>query len=99
MPGFSAHGKMLVKNFKSSFLAEFGVPVRVYNGVRFADEDATLASVRIDGHAGGSECELHGNMKVKTAEDAVKDALGIKIQVEDGDGELADNGVTLGSLS
>ena len=38
-------------------------------------------------------------MKVKTAEDAVKDALGIKIKVEDGHGELADNGVTLGSLS
>ena len=98
MPGFSAHGKMLVKNFKSSFATEFGVPVRVYNGVRFAAEDATLASVRIDGHAGGKTVELHGNMKVKTAEDAVKDALGVKIQIEDGKGELANNAATLGSL-
>lgn len=98
MPGFSVSGKMLVKNFKASFMTEFGVPVRVYNGVRFANEDATLASVRIDGHDGGKSCELHGNMKVKTAEDAVKDAIGIKIQVEDGKGGLADNAATLGSL-
>jgi hypothetical protein len=98
MSGFSAHGKMIVKNFKSSFLAEFGVPVRVYNGARFADDSATVASIRSDDAAAGGTVKLHGNMKVKTAEDAVKDALGIKIQIEDGNGELANNGATLGSL-
>jgi hypothetical protein len=51
---------MLVTNFKSPFLAEFGVPVRAYSGVRFANEDATFASVRIDGHSGGKECDLTG---------------------------------------
>jgi hypothetical protein len=98
MPGLDAHGKMLVKNFQSAFLEEFGVTVRVYHGVKFADGGATLASVRMKDHEGGKSCSLHGNMKVKTAEDAVKDALGIKIQIEDRNGELADNSVTLGSL-
>lgn len=94
---FKAHGKMLVKNFKAKFLEEFGVPVRVYNGVRFANDDATIASIRAEG-SGGSSIELHGNMKVKTAENTVKDGLGIKIQIEDGRGELADDGVTISSL-
>lgn len=99
MPGLDAHGKMLVKNFKSAFREEFGASVRVYNGVKFADDDATLASVRMNDHDGGKSCTLHGNMKVKTAEEEVKEALGIKIQIEDRTGELADNSATLGSLS
>ncbi len=98
MPGLSAHGKTLVGNFRRAFEEEYGVPVRVYHGVKFASDDATLASIRVDGHAGGREIELHGNMKVGTAEAAVLEAIGIKIQIENGKGELADDEVTLGSL-
>ncbi len=98
MPGLSAHGKTLVGNFRRSFEEEYGVPVRVYHGVKFAKEDATLASIRVDGHPGGREIELHGNMKVGTAEAKVLEAIGIRIQIEDGRGGLASDDVTLGSL-
>ncbi|MFM1822159.1 MAG: hypothetical protein RI967_425 [Planctomycetota bacterium] len=98
MPGLSAHGKTLVGNFRRTFEEEYGVPVRVYHGVKFAKEDATLASIRVDGHPGGREIELHGNMKVGTAEAKVLEAIGIRIQIEDGRGGLASDDVTLASL-
>jgi uncharacterized protein involved in tellurium resistance len=98
MPGLSTHGKTLVGTFRRAFEEEYGVPVRVYHGARFASDDATLASIRVDGHAGGREIDLHGNMKVGTAESNVLESIGIRIQIENGKGELADDEVTLGSL-
>lgn len=98
MAGLSAHGKTLVGNFRRAFEEEYGVPVRVYHGVKFAKDDATLASIRVEGHSGGREIELHGNMKVGNAEAKVLEAIGIRIQIEDGRGGLANDDATLGSL-
>ena len=98
MAGLSAHGKTLVGNFRRAFEEEYGVPVRVYHGVKFAKDDATLASIRVEDHSGGREVELHGNMKVGNAEAKVLEAIGIRIQIEDGRGGLANNDSTLGSL-
>jgi len=89
---------MLVGNFRRAFEEQYGVPVRVYHGVKFASDDATLASIRVDGHPGGREIELHGNMKVGTAEAEVLEAIGIRIEIENGQGALADDEATLGSL-
>ena len=91
-------GRMKVATLKKDFKEEFGVEIRVYNGKRFADDDATLASIRAEGTKGG-DIPLVGQTKVGNVEKAFKEEMGIKIQVEDKTGELADNGVTLGSLA
>lgn len=97
-----AHGKMLVKNFKSAFREEFGVDVNVHNGFStgsYADGGATLASIRSEKAAGKpSELELHGNMTVSTAEKAIQEALGFKAQILDKAGKNADNASRLSSL-
>ena len=96
------HGKMLVKNFKAAFKEEFGVGINVHNGFStgsYAEDGATLASIRSDkaGNANG-ELDLHGNMSVGTAENAIKDSLGFKVQILDKSGKNADNGARLHSL-
>lgn len=97
MASMKISGRMLVKSFKAQFKETFGIGVRLYNGARFADDDATLASIR-KGDAKGGEVEIHGNLKVGNAEKLVLDNFGIKIQIEDKEGNLADNDATLGSL-
>jgi tryptophanase len=96
------HGKMLVKNFKKAFSDEFGVGINVHNGFStgsYAEDGATLSSIRSDkaGDASG-ELDLHGNMSVATAENAIKDALGFKVQILDKAGKNADNAARLSSL-
>lgn len=92
-------GRLTVKSFKAEFKKEFGTGVRVYHGVKFADENATLASIRKDDATKSvPDFDIHGNTKVGNAEKLVMDNLGIKIQIENKAGELADNNVTLGSL-
>lgn len=45
-------GRQKVKSLKEAFKKEFGVSIRVYNGKKFADDDATLASIRAEGASG-----------------------------------------------
>lgn len=99
---FKVHGKMLVKNFKSAFLTEFGVGIKVHKGFsmgHFAEDGGSLASNRSDsaGNVSG-EIELHGNMKVGTAEKEIKENLGFAVQILDKSGANADNAATLTSL-
>lgn len=91
-------GRMKVSTLKNDFREAFGVGIRIYNGKKFADDDATLASIREEGVKGG-DISLVGQTKVGNVEKAFKEQMGITIQVEDKQGELADNSVTLGSLS
>jgi len=90
-------GRMKVATLKKDFKEAFGVEIRVYNGKKFADDDATLASIRAKDAKGG-DISLVAQTKVGNIEKAFKDQMGITIQVEDKDGSLADNKVTLGSL-
>lgn len=91
-------GRTTVAKFKSMFRDEFKVAVHVYNGKRFAEDSATLASIRNGGDTKKCDLELHGNMKVGNAEKLFKDAFGISIQIEDRTGRLADNNMTIASL-
>lgn len=99
---FKVHGKMLIKNFKSAFHEEFGVGIKVHRGFsmgHFADDGDTVASNRSDtAKAASGALELHGNMKVGTAEKEIKESLGFAVQILDRTGANADNGATLGSL-
>jgi hypothetical protein len=44
--GLNIDGRMKVKTLKDQFKKEFGLTLRVYDGRKFADGDATLASIR-----------------------------------------------------
>jgi len=91
-------GKMKVSTLKKDFKEAFGAGIRVYNGKKFADDDATLASIRAKDAKGG-DISVVGQTKVGNVENAFKKEMGITIQIENKEGGLADNNVTLGSLS
>ncbi|MCQ2302051.1 MAG: hypothetical protein MJZ94_05430 [Bacteroidales bacterium] len=95
MADFSIDGRMKVKTLKKQFKDAFGATLRVYKGVGFADDDATLASIRAEGAKGG-EVKVVGNMKVGNFEDKMKEVFGIKVQVANADDSaLANNSVTI----
>jgi hypothetical protein len=88
-------GNMKVKTLKADFKKEFGLTLRVYNGVAFADDAATLASIR-KGDAKGGEFAPRTNTKVGNLEDKIKELFGIKTQVAGSDDSyLCDNALTL----
>jgi hypothetical protein len=91
-------GRYKVKRLKEEFFREFGVNIRVYKGSRFADDGVSLASIRAEGAPTTGDFEIHGNTNVGNVEKAFLEKLGIKVQVENADGELADNNVSLSSL-
>lgn len=95
MADFSIDGRMKVKTLKKQFKDAFGATLRIYKGVGFADDDATLASIRAEGAKGG-EVKVVGNMKVGNFEDKMKEVFGIKVQVANAnDSALASNSVTI----
>ena len=63
MADFSIDGRMKVKTLKKQFKEAFGATLRIYKGPGFADDDATLASIRAK-EAKGGEVKVVGNMKV-----------------------------------
>jgi len=88
-------GRMKVKTLKAQFKEAFGSSLRVYYKKHFADEDATLASIRAEGAKGG-EIAVKGNMQVGNFEKKVMELYGIEVQVSNADdSKLADNAATL----
>lgn len=99
MAEFTLNGRTKVKTLKADFKKNFGACLRVYKSVSckgaFADEDATLASIRAEGAKGG-ELVVKGNMQVGNFEKKVAELYGIGVQVANADdSKLADNSVTL----
>ena len=99
MAEFKLDGRMKVKTLKANFKENFGSTLRVYKSVSckggFADDDATLASLRAEGKAGG-ELVVGGNLKVGNFEKKIAEMYGIGVQVANADDTaLADNEATL----
>ena len=98
MADFTFDGRTKVKTIKAQFKEIFGATLRVYTTVdckELADDEATLASIRTEGFAGG-EFTVKGNTKVSTFEKKVAEIYGIGVQVANADDtKLADNTVTL----
>jgi hypothetical protein len=88
-------GRQKVKTLKEAFKKEFGVNIRVYHGMKFADDDATLASIRSDDAPGKGDFEVHGKTKVGNVEKQFLDGLGIRVKLENSEGELADKEISL----
>jgi hypothetical protein len=99
MAEFTLNGRTKVKTLKANFKENFGATLRVYKSVTckgaFADDDATLASIRAEGAKGG-ELVVKGNMQVGNFEKKVAELYGIGVQVADkSNSKLADNSITL----
>jgi len=89
------NGRIKVKTLKSDFKNEFGLTIRVYDGRSFADEDATLASIR-KGDSTGGEFSPKRNTKVGNLEDKLMELFGLKTQVAGSDDSyLCNNDLTL----
>ena len=85
MAEISVNGHMSVKTLKSQFKKEFNLTLRVYKGARFADEDATLASLRKGDVAKAGDLKIMGNMLVGNFEKKFQEIYGIKVQVAKAD--------------
>ena len=85
-----------VSAFQADFKNEFGVGIRLYKGRHLAD-DVALKTLTDKGAKGGA-IDFGGNTKVKTVENVFMREMGIKVQVEDKKGGLANNDATLASL-
>ena len=99
MADFKLDGRMKVKSLKENFKKSFGASLRVYKSESckgaFADDDATLASIRAEGKKGG-ELVVGGNLKVGNFEKKIAELYGIGVQVANADdSKLADNDITL----
>ena len=99
MADFSLNGRTKVKTLKDNFKKNFGSTLRVYKSVSckgaFADDDATLASIRAEGAKGG-ELVVKGNMQVGNFEKKVAELFGVGVQVANADdSKLVDNSITL----
>lgn len=101
MAEIALKGRMKVKTLKAEFKEAFGATLRVYKSVSckvFADDDATLASIR-QGEAKGGDLAVKGNMQVGNFEKKIAEMYGIGVQVANADdSKLVDNGVTLASI-
>ncbi len=95
MADIKIDGRKKVKTLKADFKKAFGSTLRVYYKKHFADENATLASIR-EGDAKGGEFAVGGNMQVGNFEKKMKEIFGIEVQVANADDSaLADNSKTL----
>ncbi|MCQ2192843.1 MAG: hypothetical protein MJZ23_08315 [Paludibacteraceae bacterium] len=95
MADIKISGRMAVKTLKKQMKDAYGVTLRVYNGVKFADDDATLASIR-KGDAKGGEVSVNGHTLVGNFEKAIKENFGIKIQIANGDdSKLSSDSISL----
>jgi len=100
MANFLVSGRMKVKSLKTSFKENFEVTLRVYNGKRFADDDATLASIRKDDGKAKGDLKVSGNMQIGTFEKKFMEVFGISIQVADKkDEKLLEDSITLSAAS
>ena len=99
MADFKITGNMNEKPLKEDFKAEFGGTLRVYDGRSHAADSATVGSVAKKTISKGSEVSANGNLLVKTFEERIKEAYGIRVEVANADDtKLASDGARLGSL-
>jgi len=100
MADISVSGRMTVKSLKAQFKKEFKLTLRVYNGARFAEEGATLASLRKGDASKSGDMTIRGNLQIGSLETRFMETYGIKVQVASGDdSKLLNNSLTLATAS
>jgi len=89
-------GQSKVKSIKGRFKNDIGVDIEIYDQEGSpAPDDVTLGSIRRKSPK-STELKIVGQSKVKTVETYFEDNYGIKVDILNPDGSLADNDVTLG---
>ena len=84
-----------VKSIKSQFSKEFSCNIRIYNGIKFADDKMKISDLSKTDNPGG-ELELGARSRVENVEKYFKDSFGIKVQIANTDDtKLAGNEMTL----
>ena len=84
-----------VKSIKSQFSKEFSCNIRIYNGIKFADDKMKISDLSKTDNPGG-ELELGARSRVENVEKYFKDSFGIKVQIANADDtKLAGNEMTL----
>jgi len=71
---------MSVLKLKQQFSDKFGGTLRVYHGIKFANESATLGSIKDDDKP-SSEFLVSRNMHCGKFEKEMRDKFGIKVNV------------------
>ena len=96
MADFKISGRMKIKTLKDNFKEQFGSTIRVYNGVKFADDGDTIATVAKKSVTRGQDVSANGRTLVGNFEKQMNKIYGIKIQVATrNDSELVANDVSL----
>ena len=84
-----------VQSIKNQFSKEFACNIRIYNGIKFADNKMKISDLSKTDNPGG-ELELGARSRVENVEKYFKETFGIKIQISNSaDTKLADNTMTL----
>lgn len=78
-------GRMKVKALKEQFKDVFGGTLRVYDGNKFADDDATIASIRKSGNKKVDSFTIGGNMQVKGFVERMLENYGITVKAATAD--------------
>jgi len=84
-----------VKSIKYQFNQDTGATLRIYNGIRFADDSMKIMDLsKVDDPRG--ELEIRGHTKVGNVEKFFSETFGIKVQIANSDNtKLASNDMTL----
>ena len=93
---FDIHHNMKVKTLQADFKKNFGISLRVYNGVKFAEPNKTLGSFKST-NTKADDIKIKAKMTVKDVEALFKENFGLKVQIADkNDTHLLPNSITLG---
>lgn len=84
-----------VQSIKSQFSKEFSCNIRIYNGIKFADDKMKISDLSKTDNSGG-DLELGARSRVENVEKYFKETFGIKVQISNSDDtKLASNEMTL----
>lgn len=84
-----------VQSIKSQFSKEFSCNIRIYNGIKFADDKMKISDLSKTDNPGGT-LELGARSRVENVEKYFKETFGIKVQIANAsDTKLAGNEMTL----
>ena len=96
MADFKINGNMKIGTLRKNFTKEFGSTIRLYKGIKFADDDDTVGSIAKKSVKHGQEVSANGRLLVKNFEKQMKDVYGIRIQVATkDDSQLVNNDISL----
>jgi len=84
-----------VRSIKYQFKQDTGLTLRIYKGVKFADEKTKIVELSKTNDPTGT-LEIHGRTLVGNIEKFFKESFGIRVQIADGkDTNLIDNKLSM----